>query len=165
MVKTRIGELINESLESFKSTIYRHIKELDNTDELFNEIDIIFNTTENKVAEILNERVGKNYDAIHKETKIIHDICETLETEMTTIKDRLEDVNILIDSDKEKIVNQTKKFNETLQKKLKDANENKVNNLKEIRREITDMKENELQKLQEKLEELYKIGKKIKELE
>lgn len=164
MIKTRIGELINESLESFKSTIYRHIKELDNTDELFNEIEIIFKTTENKVAEILNEQVGKNYDAIHKETKIIHDISETLKTEMTTIKDRLEDVNILIDGDKEKIVNQTKKFNETLETKLKDANEDKVNNLKEIRREITEMKENELQKLQEKLEELHTIGKKIKEL-
>jgi len=164
MIKTRIGELINESLESFKSIIYRHIKELDNTDELFNEIEIIFNTTENKVAEILNEQVGKNYESIHKETKIIHDICETLETEMTTIKDRLEDVNILIDSDKEKIMNQTKKFNETLETKLKDGNEDKVNNLKEIRREITDMKENELQKLQDKLEELQKIGKKIKEL-
>lgn len=164
MIKKRIENLINETLESFKGTIYRHIKELDNSDDLYNDITKSFKDTREKVDKILNGKINENYKTLEKETGTFQDLSETLETEIKTIKERSEDINTLIESDQQKITAENKKFNAMVKKKINDANVNKTKLLAGLKEDISNIAQKELQNMQDQINELQKISNKIKEI-
>jgi ABC-type transporter Mla subunit MlaD len=164
MVKKRVGELIEESLESFKGTIYRHIGELKNTDELVDNVNHIFQETNDKIGKILIDKLSENSEKRNEEIRTIDDYSETLEKNISTFNNKSKEINTLIDSTREGIKEETEKFDEKLKEKIKEANTDKFNSLEEMQKGISDIREKQLQKIQDKLEKLKKVSDKIKEI-
>lgn len=164
MVKKRVGELIEESLESFKGTIYRHIGELKNTDELIDNVNHIFQGTNDKIGKILNGKLSENSEKRNEDLRAIKDQSETLEKNISTFNNKSKEINTLIDSTRESIKEETEKYDDKLKEKIKEANASNLNSVEEMQKGISEIQEKHLQKIQDKLEKLKKVSDKIKNI-
>lgn len=164
MVKNRVGNLINEALESFKGTIFRHINELKNADELFEKVNDIFRETNENIIEILNGKLSENSKKINKEMGTIDELNSKIGTNITNFKNKSKDIKTLIGSTKESISEETKRFNGALKQKIEDTNATKLNSLEELQEKISDIQEKQIQKVQDKLDKLQKVSNKMKDL-
>ncbi len=164
MIHKQVQGLINESLESFKITIYRHIKEIQDIDELFMEINTIFDDALKSIEKTINKNISENYNNLRKGIKELNENGVNVISQNSQIVEKSSNFQNLTNSIKDTIRMRFSKLNESLEEKMKELKEPQLSNLEELQREIIRINETELQKVQNKLNELRKLTDNIKDI-